>query len=178
MAYSLPPYQQSRPQPPIPRPRRRRLADWPVIGYVVAPWSLLSDLRAAQLRLRNRVNALEARMTASMDEQEARGQQLVALIKAEFESLRSQLAAEEADDQTQVDAAVTDARSKDAERVGRLLDTLAQVLPGTPQEVPVPDPGEPATLPDDGDPADGPTTSEDVIADPSVLDPSNPGVVG
>lgn len=162
MAYSLPPYTPSRPQPPIQRPRRRRLADLPVIGYLVAPWSLLSDLRAAVLRLGSRMTALEARMTASFDEQEARGQQLVALIKAEFTSLRQQLAEEEADDQTQVDTAVTAARAADADRLGRLIDTLAEVLPGQTPEVPVPDPGEPATLPDTGE------TSDDVVDAPAT----------
>lgn len=178
----MPSYEIHTPFPPggtEPHPRRRRLIDVPLIGpwldYALSPWRRQADVDARLLNHDHRLSTIEGDMlimTTSFDEQETRGAQLVALIQAEFASLRQQLADEQADDQAQVDAAVTDARNADAERLGKLLDTLAQVVPGTPPVVETPAPGEPAELPAEVTPGDqGPVTSDDVIADPEVLAP-------
>lgn len=51
-----------------PRPRKRRLRDWPYIGpvldYALSPWSLLSDIRARLMAHGIRLNQMEDRMTA------------------------------------------------------------------------------------------------------------------
>lgn len=138
---------------------RWRVVDLPVVGYVLAPWALLSDIRAALLRHGERIKNLETRMTA-FDDALQQAARIVGLVQAEVTSLRQQLAAEETDDQAQVDAAVADARQRDADRLNDLVGQLATVLPADVPDVPVPDPGQPAV-----DPATG-QSSDDVIATP------------
>lgn len=152
-----------------PRPRKRRLVDVPYIGhaldYALSPWSLLSDLRARLMAHGLRIRRIEEKLM-DYDEQITRGGQILALVKAEFASLREQLAAEEADDQAQVSTAVASARAADAERLGGLIDSLAEVLPVVVPDVEVPAAGEPAVIPETGE------TSDDVIETPVEAAPA------
>jgi hypothetical protein len=173
-----------------PHPRRRRLVDVPFIGpalaYLVSPWSQLAEVRATQLQHDDRISTLERDfliMTGSVndsindgfDKLDERAAQIAGLLQAEFASLRAQLEAEHADDAEQVDAAVKTARAADLERVGKLLDVFAQLLPGETPQVETPAPGEPAELPAEVTPGDqGAVTTDDVIADPEVLAPAEP----
>jgi hypothetical protein len=145
--------------PPPTRPRPRRVADLPLVGYLIAPWSLLSDIRTAILRHGARISRLEHWMTTA-DANWAEAARIVGLVRAEVTSLREQLAAEEVDDQAQVDTAVAEARRVDAERLDELVGVLAQTLPADVPDVPTPAPGEPAVDPDSGQ------SSDEVIANP------------
>lgn len=140
---------------PAPPSRARRVADLPVIGYVLAPWSLLSEVRAALLRHGVRLTALEKKM-ASMNDALAEAARVVGLVKAEVASLRDQLVAEQSDD----DAEVAAAREADAARLSELVGVLAEALPAAVPDVPAPGPGQPATDPETGQ------TSDEVIANP------------
>lgn len=134
----------------------------PTLARRAACWlRRLVDLPAAARRSEDRLTLLEDRMTA-FDDKLVQAAALVGRIRAEFQSLRDQLAAEQAaeqaDDQAQVDTAVAAARDADAARVGGLVDALAELLPADVPELPVPEPGQPAT-----DPATG-ETSDEVLA--------------
>lgn len=130
----------------------------PTLARRAACWlRRLVDLPAAARRSEDRLTLLEDRMTA-FDDKLVQAAALVGRIRAEFQSLRDQLTAEQADDQAQVDTAVTDARRADADRLAALVDNLAEVLPAAVPTVPTPGPGEPAT-----DPATG-ETSDEVLA--------------
>lgn len=184
----MPTYTIRTPFPPggtQPHPRRRRLRDLPLIGpalaYLVGPWSQQSDTKARLMQHDDRLSTLEGdmiAMTGAVNEnaaaQEARAAQIAALLKAEFASLRSQLDAALADDAAEVDAAVKQALNADSERVGKLLDTFADILPGANAPVvETPAPGEPAVIPAEETPAEqGPVSSDDVITAPEVLTPS------
>lgn len=133
------------------------LADVPILARLLRPWLMPSDLDAVALRHENRLNRLEKQMTA-MDSSIENAARIVGLARAEFASLREQLAAEQLDDQAQVDTAVAAARAADAERLDNLLGSLAEVLPAEVPEVPTPPAGEPAVDPVSGE------SSDDVIA--------------
>jgi hypothetical protein len=137
--------------------RHRRLADLPIVGYLLGPWSLLSEIRTALLRHGRRITRLEKLMTA-MDQKWNEAGRLVGLARAELASLREQLEAEQLDDAAQADAAVTEARSADAARLDALIGALADVVPVTVPDVPTPAPGEPAVDPESGE------SSDDVLA--------------
>lgn len=131
-----------------------------VVDAVLAPWRNLSGLRFLVRQHGRRLLSLEEQMTA-FEDQMSRGAQIVGLLRAEFASLRQQVAdlsgqvaAEEADDQAQVAAGVDAARQADADRVGSLIDQLAEVLPAEVPQVPTPEPGEPATDPSTGESSD------------------------
>jgi hypothetical protein len=104
-----------------------------------------------------RIRRLEHTTMTTAQDSIDRAVAAAALIKAEFASLREQLAAEERDDQAQVDAAVAAARNADMDRIDALTATLTELLPGEPPAVDTPAPGEPATLPDG-------ESSDDVVA--------------
>lgn len=87
------------------------------------------------------ITRIGERMTTAENEAYVRAAQLVGLIKAEFASLRQQLADK--------DAALNADAQADADRLNGLLDELATVVPADVPDVPVPDPGQPAELPDD-----------------------------
>lgn len=95
-------------------------------------------------------------MTSAEDAAYARAGEVVALLKAEFASLRSQVDAAVADKdaavQAGVSAALNEDSARDAERVEGLLGELESVLPAQAEvpEVDVPDPGQPAELPNEG----------------------------
>lgn len=151
---------------------RAALAD--LVAPVFGRWPDLSNIPVLVRQHSRRLNSLEDRMTSTenaVDDQIARGRQIVGLLRAEFASLRGQvtdltgrLDAEETDDQAQADAAVTQARQADAARVAALIDELATVLPGDVPQVPTPAPGDPATDPGSG------TSSDDVLGGDTQAD--------
>lgn len=104
-------------------------------------------------------NNLEDRMTSIEDAQYDRAREIVALLRAEFASLRSQIDAAVTDKDAAVAAGVASALADDAvadtQRITGLVDELASVLPGDVPEVPVPAPGEPAELPTGGESGGG-----------------------
>lgn len=140
-----------------------------VIRHLLAPWRTGPSTRAAVRRLATRLTRLETRMSA-FDDRLAEAAALVGRIRAEVQSLRDQLTAEQTDDQAQVDAAVAEARQADADRVGSLVDLLAEILPADVPDVPVPEPGQPAT-----DPTTGETSDEVLAAQPDSGAAPEPG---
>lgn len=104
---------------------------------------------------------LRREMANAEDQAYARAAEVVALIKAEFASLKGQVDAAIADKDAAVQAGVEHALAEDsaadAARVEGLIDKLASVLPAPVPEVEVPAPGEPAELPEHDD--DGPETA-------------------
>lgn len=96
-------------------------------------------------------------MTSNEEAAYARAGEVVALLKAEFASLRSQVDAAVADKDAAVAAGVASAlnedSARDAERVEGLLGELESVLPAQAEvpEVEVPEPGQAAELPADSE---------------------------
>lgn len=113
-----------------------------VWAYVLAQTSAVTTM----------LDNLEDRMTSMEDTQYDRARELLALVRAEFASLRAQIDAAVADKDAAIAAGVSSALAEDAqrdtERLSGLVDELASVLPGTIPDVPVPAPGEPAVLPE------------------------------
>lgn len=113
-----------------------------VWAYVLAQTSAVTTM----------LDNLEDRMTSMEDTQYDRARELLALVRAEFASLRAQIDAAVADKDAAIAAGVSSALAEDAqrdtERLSGLVDELASVLPGTIPDVPVPAPGEPAALPE------------------------------
>lgn len=124
------------------------------LAAVVAPWT---DTPA-------RLHDLETRMTSAESAAFTRAAEVVGLIKAEFASLRQQVA-----EAATAGAAALEADAQtDADRINGLIDELVTVLPADVPEVPVPEPGAPAELPVDPAPSD----PEPVPADESDLPPA------
>jgi hypothetical protein len=73
------------------RQRPFRLADLPGVGYLLAPWSLLSDLRTAIVRHGIRISRLEHWM-ATTDELVARFAAATDEIASDLEALRGEVA--------------------------------------------------------------------------------------
>lgn len=94
-------------------------------------------------------------MTSAEDRAYARAGEVVALLRAEFASLRSQVDAAVADKEAAVQAgiesALADDSAADAARVESLITELESVLPAEVPQVPVPEPGQPAELPNEDD---------------------------
>lgn len=125
------------------------------LTWLTAPWTALSDMQAQLTRLQMKSIELETRMTSAENAAYARAAEVVGLIKAEFASLRQQVA----DAATAGAAALEQDAQTDADRINGLIDELAEVLPAEVPDVPVPAPGEAAELPADGGeepPADQP----------------------
>lgn len=136
------------------------LAD--LLARVLAPWQDLANTPVLVRQHSRRLNDLEERMTSTEDAW-GRAATIIGLVRAEVASLRDQLATEDADDQAQVDTAVTAARQSDADRLAQLVDALAEVLPADVPDVPTPGPGEPATDPGTGE------SSDDVVGGSSSV---------
>lgn len=100
------------------------------------------------------LNNLRREMTSAEDRAYERAGEVVALLRAEFASLRSQVDAAVADKDAAVSAGVQNALAEDsaadAARVEGLITELASVLPAEVPDVPVPQPGDAAELPDEG----------------------------
>jgi hypothetical protein len=125
----------------------------PSSGWRPRWWNRLAcwcNNRLQIIRIWQKLNELENRMSSAEQEQYDRGAQLVGLLKAEFASLHTQLTAALEDSDAKVATALGADSAADAERIKGLLDELATVLPGEVPDVPVPDPGQPAEVPADG----------------------------
>lgn len=122
-----------------------RLHDW-VCPHRDALTSVHADLAEhgkTLARHARAINALETRMTTAENAAYARAAEVVGLIRAEFASLREQVA-----NAATAGAAALEADAQaDADRITGLVNELVSVLPATVPDVPVPDPGQPAELP-------------------------------
>ncbi len=125
-----------------------------LLHWLTAPWRRPLERDELTVLALQRINRLESRMTMAENAAYNRAAEVVGLIRAEFESLRSQLA--------NVDAALEADAQADAERLTALVDELVSVLPSGVPDVPVPDPGQPAELPEGDEPP-----AEDPPAEPT-----------
>jgi hypothetical protein len=127
-----------------------KTAMWLDRMYLALPWvqsARISDLEADIGRLAIELNRLGNAMTQAESEQYERLANLAGVIKAEFASLKAQLDEALQSQDEAVAQALGDDASTDAERLRVLIDALTDAVPGQTPEVPVPDPGEPATEP-------------------------------
>lgn len=136
-----------------------RLADY--WAWFTGPWRRQNTHDELTVSMLTRLNHLENRMSSAESAAYARAAEVVGLIKAEFASLRQQVA-----DAATAGAAALEADAQaDADRINSLIDELAEVLPADVPEVEVPAPGAPAELP--SDPAPEPEVPAEPVADDS-----------
>lgn len=133
-------------------------------AWLVGPWRRQNDRDELTISMLRRLNHLENRMSSAESAAYVRAAEVVGLIKAEFASLREQVA--------NSDAALEADAQADADRINVLIDELVTVLPADVPDVEVPAPGAPAELPEA--PAE-PAPAEPVTpADEAPVDPETP----
>lgn len=137
--------------------------------WLVGPWRRQNDHDELTVSMLARLNHLENLMSSAESAAYARAAEVVGLIKAEFASLRQQVA-----DAANAGAAALEADAQaDADRINGLIDDLVTVLPVDVPEVEVPAPGAPAELPSDPAPAEPEAPADPAPADPTPADPSD-----
>lgn len=118
------------------------------VAWLMAPWWALSEQQVQIAQLQLRTMRMEIRMTNAENTAYARAAEIVGLVRAEFESLRSEVGRLAAGTDEAVRAALAADSDADAARITGLIDELASVLPADVPDVDVPADGEPAELPD------------------------------
>lgn len=106
-------------------------------------WAELARMQAQIRNLQSEIVTLRSAMSSAESAAYERAAEVVGLIRAEFASLRDQLA--------NSDVALEADAQADADRLNGLVDELVSVLPAEVPEVSVPDPGQPAELPAEGE---------------------------